>query len=305
MSENDIVIWRLAAEVSILTAGACETALEMTMEETGIYTPTLSYFEIAGKKEWLLEIFFPGKPEKAFIDRIFEIAQVADIKYELAPVEDKDWVTESQKLRVPVHAGRFFVYGSHDADHQPDDTINLLIDAGQAFGTGSHETTSACLEIIDNMEALNPSPILDLGAGTGVLALAAHKVWPEAQVFATDIDPIAVSVSNDNNKVNNAVVREIGSKIAGIATLTADGLDDPAFDKEGPFELVIANILAGPLIGLAPQIKAVMTANAQLILSGLLITQIDEVLAAYQQQGLDLRDKVEKGDWAALLLAQQ
>jgi len=254
----------------------------------------------------MTQMFFVGEPEEELVAAILAEAGLADWAYDRAPVEERDWVSESQRLLAPVREGRFFVYGSHDADKTPADTVNLLIEAGQAFGTGQHETTSCCLALIDALgnEGYQPHRVLDLGTGSGVLALAAHRVWDDARIVASDIDPIAVEVMVENLGVNHAIERGIGEDRPGIAPLVADGLDAPAFAEEGPFELITANILAAPLIFLAPGIAGVTAEGGKVILSGILQTQADEVLAAYVAEGFTLETKMERGDWAALQLVR-
>ncbi|MBL4639849.1 MAG: 50S ribosomal protein L11 methyltransferase, partial [Kordiimonadaceae bacterium] len=206
-------------------------------------------------------------------------------------------------LLQPVEAGCFYVYGSHDADKAKADRINIQIEAGQAFGTGQHETTAACLEAItEYATTLKPTTILDLGTGSGVLALAAHKVWPEARVTASDIDPIAITVTRENIEINKGTLRSGGNDGSGIKLAVADGLDDPIFQEDTPFDLITANILAGPLVSMAEEITKALAPGGALVLSGLLVTQEKEVLDAYKARGLDIQGRIMKGEWLALKL---
>ncbi|MCJ9427499.1 50S ribosomal protein L11 methyltransferase [Kordiimonas marina] len=296
-------IWCLKGELRQEDSAKLETILEQMAEERGVFPPTLSMFEQAPDEPWVIEVFFPEAPESGFVEEVIERMGGSDWVESFEPVEEKDWVAESQKLLQPVEAGRFFVFGSHDADKARPDAINLLIDAGQAFGTGKHETTSACLDVLDELaDSLTPKTMLDLGTGSGVLALAAQKVWPSLEIVASDIDPIAIDVTVENVEINKGVARTAGTRGAGIACIVAPGLDDPAFKDEGPFDLICANILAGPLITLAPDITGVLASGGTLVLSGLLVTQEKEVLAPYEAQGLDTQGRVEKGEWLALVL---
>lgn len=186
---------------------------------------------------------------------------------------DIDWVAKSLEGLKPVQAGRFFVHGSHDRDERHPDQIAIEIEAGLAFGTGHHGTTAGCLEMIEKVvTGEKPRNALDLGTGSAVLAIGIAKLAP-IPVLATDIDPVATEVAAANARLN-----EVG---ALVETVTAGGFDDPIFAARGPFELVVANILAQPLIELAPEMADHVTPGGSLILSGILDRQHDAVLAAY------------------------
>lgn len=296
-------IWCLSGELSVEKARELEANLELVADERGDFPPTLSYFEQKNSPLWRVEIFFAERPDMGFVEAVIARTGLEGWTHTLDPVEDRDWVSESQKLLAPVEAGRFFVYGSHDADKAKAGSINLQIDAGQAFGTGKHETTAACLEVLDGLaDEITPKTMLDLGTGSGVLALAGQHVWPDMRIVASDIDPIAIEVTADNITVNNGIPRAVGGKEAGMALVVAAGLDDPAFTGEKPFDLITANILAGPLVELAGDIEGALAAAGTLVLSGLLVTQEKEVLEPYLARGLVSLGRVEKGEWLALTL---
>lgn len=296
-------IWCLNGELAVERARELEATLELVADERGDFPPTLSYFEQKDSPLWRVEIFFASRPDVDFLDAVLARMGLEDWEHDLAPVEEKDWVSESQKLLAPVEAGRFFVFGSHDADKAKADAINLQIDAGQAFGTGKHETTAACLEVLDDLaNTIKPRNMLDLGTGSGVLALAGQKVWPKMRIVASDIDPIAIEVTEENITINDGIPRAIGSGLPGMALVVTEGLDDPAFHGEAPFDLITANILAGPLIDLAPDIEGALAKGGTLVLSGLLATQEKEVLEPYLARGLVSLGRVEKGEWLALTL---
>lgn len=300
MSESG---WRLTGELLPTIAEKFELDMEQFADMMGVFPPTLSRFEQPGKSLWRVDIYFSDRPEPAFLSALLNHAELANWQYELAAIEDRDWVSESQKLLSPVQAGRFLVYGAHDADKADPDLVNLQIDAGQAFGTGKHETTSACLSLLDQLiDTAKPTSILDIGTGSAVLALAAAKVWPLVPVTATDIDPIAIDVSRENCAINHVEVRNIQDQRPGIALVVADGLNDPALRAEQPYSLVFANILAGPLISMASGISDSVAKGDYLILSGLLTSQKHDVLQAYEKQGMALETECESGDWAALQL---
>ncbi|UTW54441.1 50S ribosomal protein L11 methyltransferase [Kordiimonas sp. SCSIO 12610] len=299
--------WCLTLEAPLEKAQALETILETSILMESEYPPTLSYFEQPGDANWKIELFVTGTPDENMLKALLRDAALKSVPYSLEKLEDRDWVSESQKLLKPVEAGRFYIYGSHDADSLPQDTINILIDAGQAFGTGQHETTWACLHTLDTIaDTVKPKTILDLGTGTGVLAIAAKNLWPDSDILATDIDPIAIDVTVQNMDVNDVKISDkFGDK--GIRCVTAEGLGHSSFTEYGPFDLITANILAGPLIDLAPALTAILRPGGTLILSGLLLTQEKEVLDAYRHQGPDNTlnwemGRVEKGEWLALKL---
>lgn len=271
--------------------------------------PTISDFEINGENHLRqLEIYYPTPPDLTLLQqRIAVILPSIDLSSE--KLEDKDWVSESQKLLRPVDAGRFFIYGSHDADKIPPGRISLCLEAGQAFGTGQHETTHGCLLAIDdlvqefgeNTPGMAPKTALDLGCGSGLLALAMAKVWP-ITIIASDIDPIATETTLQNAAANNIAVVKSGTDLPGIAALTSDGFADSELGSAGPYEVIVANILARPLQDMAPDIVENLDKAGLLVLSGLLGTQEQAVLKAYHKQGLTLIKRYVRGEWVSLLL---
>jgi ribosomal protein L11 methyltransferase len=191
---------------------------------------------------------------------------------------DIDWITKSLEGLKPVRAGRFLVHGSHDKDKVKANDIGLLIDAGQAFGTGHHGTTAGCLNAIDRvLKSRKVANALDLGTGSGVLAIAVRKM-ARIPVVATDIDPVAVRVARDNVRLNG--ISE------GVHLATAPGFHHPVFSEHGPFDLIIANILARPLMKLAPELVRHLSDRGTVILSGILAAQRWKVIAAYNGAGL-------------------
>lgn len=215
----------------------------------------------------------------------------AHLESTVAQLPDEDWVGLSQSGLPPIKAGRFFVHGSHDTPLD-NAVIPVLVDAGQAFGTGHHGTTTGCLLMLDRLEAqgARPATILDLGTGAGILAIAAAKLFPHSDILATDIDPIAVDVADANADINGVQFQSV----------TADGFDTPAL-KDKTFDLIIANILAGPLRGLAPDIAAVLNTNGTVILSGILDEQAEWVADAFRAAGLTVTPQASLEGWTSLL----
>lgn len=302
--------WRLSFKATPEKAALLESAIEITADTFATSPPTLSYFElderegfdIDPKAIWLFEIFFSEKPPTPLITEILERAGLSDVETLLENIPDQDWVSISQKLLQPVHAGRIVVYGAHDKDVPNTAEIAIQLEAGQAFGTGQHETTAGCLLSIDKLrDTLSPQRILDVGTGSGVLAMVAAKAW-DARILATDIDPISIDTAHYNITLNAINIRQAGDETSGIALKVATGLDDPIFKIDGPFDLIIANILSGPLIDLAADITAALAPKGIVILAGLLSTQESNVLAAYQQRGLYIHDRIEQNGWPTLVL---
>jgi ribosomal protein L11 methyltransferase len=247
--------------------------------------------------EWLLHAYFEHEPTGHEIARLTNLGN-GPLRFE--QLGEDDWVTMSQAGLQPVRAGRFTV---HTPTYPPDpDRINFEIDASLAFGTGQHATTSGCLAALDKLDRDGAQfrNIADIGTGTGLLAFAALKLWPEAKCIATDIDPVAVDVARDNAAINGV---KLGHGAGELLLAVADGMDSPMLAARAPFDLVIANILAGPLIELAPDFVKGLAAAGTVVLAGLLDTQADRVIAAYKKLGLSLRDR-GSGEWLVLVLSR-
>lgn len=213
-------------------------------------------------------------------------------------VPDLNWVAMSQEALPPVYAGRFIVHGSHDCHRVPRSPNSILIDAGEAFGTAHHQTTLGCLLAIDRLTRTEDfQTILDIGTGSGVLAIALARVLPKAEIIATDLDRQSVIVARENMRING-----VGNR---IAVTQADGVRHAWLRQSKPFDLVIANILAGPLIMLAPQLARTVRRAGTLVLSGLLIHQAAEVIAAYRAAGFHLISHDRISGWSTLILRRR
>jgi ribosomal protein L11 methyltransferase len=252
-----------------------------------------------GPDRWRIEAYFPTLPDAAAITRQLEEALGHNAPpLEVSEVPDLDWVSISQAALPPVAAGRFIIHGSHDRARIPHGPNAILIDAGEAFGTAHHATTQGCLMLLDHISRVSaPRRVLDLGCGSGVLAIAAARLFPRAQIIASDNDPKAVAVAAENAKANGAAQR--------IAFACADGLAHPWLRHAAPFDLVVANILAGPLCRLAPAIAAAMTSGGALVLGGLLDAEASEVIAAYAANGFALIERRSMAGWTTLRLRRR
>ncbi|MBL8584951.1 MAG: 50S ribosomal protein L11 methyltransferase [Rhizobiaceae bacterium] len=210
------------------------------------------------------------------------------------PLPDVDWVRRSLEGLKPVRAGRFLVHGSHDRDRRRIGDIAIEIEAGLAFGTGHHGTTAGCLTVLEQVvRREKPRNALDLGTGSGVLAIALARL-AHIPVLATDIDPVATIVAHENAHLNHV------SSL--VRTRTAAGFHDPAFKRQGPFDLIVANILARPLMRLAPAMASHLRLGGSLILSGILAGQRNAVVAAYVGQRFRHVDTLEREGWSTLHL---
>jgi ribosomal protein L11 methyltransferase len=244
---------------------------------------------------WLIHAYFDHHPTA---DEIATLTGLGGGRPEIEQLGEQDWVTMSQAGLQPIRAGRFHVHTpTYPADPQ---RINFEIDAGLAFGTGQHATTAGCLEALDKLqrEEARFQNIADIGTGTGLLAFAALALWPEAKCIATDIDPIAVEVARENAAINHV---KQGHGAGELLLAQADGMDSPMLSARAPLDLIIANILAGPLIELAPDFVRAIAPGGMIVLAGLLDTQANAVSAAYEQLGLSVHGH-GSGEWPVLVV---
>ena len=274
------------------TANALAEAVEaLDPAPTGI-----GVFEVEdGSGLWEVGVYFTDSPDRA---GLAVLAAVHNVKqFVVSEVPDQDWVAKVRRELAPVVAGRFFVYGSHDADKVPTDKIPLLIEAAMAFGTGHHGTTLGCLRALDNLvEADVPlNSVVDIGCGTAVLAMAAAHFSPNP-VLASDIDPVAVDVATANVAANNLIGK--------VNCVVAAGFDAPALAQAAPFDLIFANILKGPLIALAADMANVANPGGHVILSGILNEQADEVVAVYARLVFNQVARDSIVDWTTLTLSK-
>src|SRR6266702_8055711 len=256
---------------------------------------TIAAFEGASGR-WEIALHFAQAPDETSIRELVAIAAGSDVArgINFDTVEAKDWVKATLEELVPVRAGRFIVHGRHDRAKVPPNKLGIEIEAALAFGTGHHGTTRGCLLLLDHvLKARHPKRVLDLGSGTGVLAIAAAKALHGA-VLASDIDPASVQVARDNARLNQA-----GNLVQAIR---AAGFSAPQFKKHGPFDLVLANILANPLRQMATPMTRHLAPSALLILSGLLPSQAAGVIAAYRARGLVLVRQLQIEGWSSLLM---
>jgi ribosomal protein L11 methyltransferase len=255
--------------------------------------------------KWELLAYFPSKPEAGAIEIIRAmLPSAAKATAEVEKLPETDWLVKSQQGLGPVLAGRFYVHTATNKATIPDNTVPFHIEANQAFGTGGHETTSGCLDMLDRMKRRGNvfRAIADIGTGTGLLAFAAQHLWPNAYLTATDIDPISIDVTAYNASVNNI---RLGQCQGQVALYAATGTDHAMIQRRAPYDLIVANILAGPLIELAASFAAIMEDGGTLILAGLLNTQFDSIKRAYSAQGFRMAERIDQGDWPCLRLVMR
>ncbi|MEM8725865.1 MAG: 50S ribosomal protein L11 methyltransferase [Pseudomonadota bacterium] len=253
--------------------------------------------------DWVLEAWYPHQPGET------QTQALADLFAESAPMigieklEDEDWIELSQQGTEPIRAGPFYV---RTPGHDPDpDAINFLIPAALAFGTGQHQTTAGCLEMLARTKrsGTRARDVADIGTGTGLLGFAALSLWPRARVTASDIDPVCAPVVEENARLNAVA---LGAKPGCMTMVIADGMNDPLLQVRGPYDLLIANILAGPLVDLAPDFAASVQPKGSVLLSGLLAGEQEEkVRRAYRRAGFRLVERLQRGDWSILWLKRR
>ncbi|SOC40270.1 [LSU ribosomal protein L11P]-lysine N-methyltransferase [Rhizobium subbaraonis] len=285
---------RLFISTTEKNADAILSLMTDAFEDEGYAIATM---EIDEKRDiWEASLYLMMDEEEEMRERFANLLKPAfpeaEIQREVIP--DVDWIAKSLEGLQPVRAGRFIVHGSHDRGKARAGEIAIEIDAGQAFGTGHHGTTAGCLEVIESVtRARKIRSALDLGTGSGVLAIAVRKL-AAIPVLATDIDPIATRVARENVRKNGIAT--------GLTLETAPGFHHTAFRRHGPFDLIIANILARPLMRMAPQLVANLAPGGQVVLSGILANQRWKVIAAYNGAGLRHVRTIWRNGWVTIHL---
>ena len=266
----------------------------------------ISGSEIAENRpeDWQLEAWLPRKPtaaDKAALSALFT-GKAPAMKAEKLP--ETDWLTLSQDNVKPIRAGAFHVHTPEYPALDQRGVRDFTIPASQAFGTGQHATTAGCLSMLIHMkrQGVIVRNHVDIGTGTGLLAFAAMDLWPRAQATASDIDHVCARVVTENAALNRV---PLGGGLGQLSVVIAPGMDHPLLEARGPYDLVIANILAGPLIALAPVFSDALIPGGHLLLAGLLETQEPMVRAACRRAGLRLATRLVNGDWSILWLRKR
>lgn len=289
MTESMRAVWALRFESGKTQAQEAMAALEKAAEPAA---QAVSCFDLHDGKRWRVEALYDAPPDRESLLPLLgdELALTADIEL----LADEDWVANSLHGLPPVICDRLFVHGSHDAGAAPAGSLPIRIEAGLAFGTGHHGTTFGCLEALERLHRhYRFRDILDLGCGSGVLAIAAAKLWPGARVWAADIDAEAVAVARANTQLNH---------VPHIRTVRAPGLANARLRAAAPFDLIAANILARPLTRLAADIVPALRPGGFAVLSGLLADQERPVLNFYEGRGLHREHRANMAGWVTLSL---
>ncbi|MDE1147481.1 MAG: 50S ribosomal protein L11 methyltransferase [Azospirillaceae bacterium] len=284
-------MWRVALTVHEDVVQAFAQVLEAHVD-------AVSTFELEEGGNWLIEGTSHGEPDQSrLVARVTVLAMALGVgqpTIEVEPLAPIDWVTQTYLSFPPIRAGRFFVHGSHHKKPVPAGCIGLLIEAAMAFGSGEHATTQGCLRALSDLRKSMPvTRALDMGCGSGILAFAIAKLW-RAPVAAVDIDALSIMIAGENarlNKVNKLVTCRHG-----------DGYRTPIVAKQGPYDLIVANILARPLARMAPRLRQNLRPGGIAVLSGLLARQEKLVIAAHRRQGLKLVRRYKIGEWNTLVM---
>jgi ribosomal protein L11 methyltransferase len=277
----------------LVPAAAVEAFLNALDDELSV-----SAFEDPRRPDrWAIALIHQGQPDRAaLVARLSPIAspwQIA-LDLEIAPIPSTDWLYRTAQTFAPQTIGRFWIHGSHVTEAPPAGSVPIRLDAGQAFGSGEHDSTRGCLLALDRLARRRRlRRVLDLGCGAGILAIAAAKCWP-ARILAADNDPIAVAVAQDNAGRNGVAGR--------VRCLLSDGYGSAVLRRAGPFDLILANILAEPLCDMAHDTARHLAPSGVAVLSGLLDRQAGRVLAAHRRFGLRLRQQIGGGPWVTLVL---
>ncbi len=266
----------------------------------------LSGSEIAEDKpdDWRIEVWLGRKPSKADQAAVSALFAGDAPSFTVEELPETDWVTQSQQGIEPIRAGRFHI---HTPDHAPlaePGLRDFTIPASRAFGTGQHATTAGCLAMLTHMHAqgVTVRNLADIGTGSGLLAFAALDLWPRALAIASDIDAVCLGVIEDNAALNDV---QLGAGRGALTMTVAAGMDHPLLQVRAPYDLLIANILAGPLIELAPDFGDAVIPGGHLLLAGLLETQEAQVRAACRRAGFRLAARLVRGDWSILWLRRR
>jgi ribosomal protein L11 methyltransferase len=283
------VSWKTTLPCTRAEAEAIDAASDLAIEAVLMTTE-----EVDGDAaRWRLDAYTDDEPDADMLAAIRALAPSTNAEPVVVELTEEDWVALSQEGLEPIREGRFVVHTSAHPVDASEGGRAFLIDAGRAFGTGHHATTSGCLAMLDGLAGERFESVIDFGTGTGLLAFAARVLWPEARVTGTDIDPVAVEVAEVNAAANG---------IDGVAWLVADGARSATIEAGAPYDLLIANILAGPLSAMAPEIAALAAPGATIVLSGLLATQAEAVIASWAECGCRFEARDDRGDWSILRL---
>lgn len=286
--------WKVVFQLEAAAASTAENSFDdFALAVSGFETDEENHI-------WTFELLCGEKPAMEEIERrLFVLTALHGVtlpKAEILPVMKEDWLAKVARSFPPMNIGRFFVHGNHVTQSPPPGSIPIQVEAGAAFGSGEHGTTSCCLEAIDYLAKKRSfSRVLDMGTGSGILAIAAAKIW-NTPVLAVDLDPVAVRVSEENAEINKV------SQLVSCAV--SDGYNSERVKRGAPYDLILSNILARPLVEFAPHLAKNLAPDGIAVLSGLLRTQEKQVLSAHLMQGLKLHKRFLGNEWCTLVLTR-
>lgn len=293
ISEDNIPhpLHRVTLDFPGVLTGAEAEAIAEQLDEIAV-SVFLHNREPSDGDDWTVALTTYGMPDIAHIAELLG-GRLGHDQIHVEKLPETDWLRHVHDNFPPVTIGRFFVYGSHYDGAVPEGLEPLQIDAATAFGSGEHETTKGCLLAFEWLREKNVfTNGLDMGCGSGILAIGMTKIWPGMTVLAVDIDPESIIVTARHAAMNDAT----------ITTEAGDGYNAPSVPAAAPYDLIAANILAGPLVDMAPQLNAVLSPGGYCVLSGLLARQENDVVAAHTAEGLSLVHSIAINDWRALVL---
>jgi len=284
-------------QISFTVPDEADAVVEIV--EASAMAEAVTIHRVRDEDPWMICIISTEAPERERIQAALDAAaaitgQTAN-GLEISHLPARDWLSENRKSFPPLDIGRLWIHGSHITAPVPDGKIAICLDAGQAFGSGTHGTTHGCITMLEKHLPAGKTPrIADIGCGSGILAIVAAKLCPGATIIAVDNDPVAVKVAAQNT-LDNAVD-------GVITTGVSEGYGDDLVRRAGPYDMILANILPGPLVEMAADAAACLSADGVLILSGLLEDQADQVSAAHAEHGLELKDQMVFRGWSTLVM---
>ena len=250
----------------------------------------------------LVQAWFEDEPEAGLLEEVVSRSVSPDqlVEQELICHQNRDWLAENRRAFPPLHLGPFWIYGSHITETKPAGSLPLLVEAAQAFGSGTHPTTQTCLLALSSQRKARSAPrrILDMGCGSAILAMAAQRLFPAADIFAVDNDAVSVRTAIENRRKNQISPMK-------MRAVVSEGFAARDVSRNGPYDLILANILAGPLRRMAADLTANLAPRGQLILSGLLRSQARQLICDYRARQMVLDQRLDQGDWCCLVLSRQ
>jgi len=259
----------------------------------------VSFHRAHDEDPWLVQMICTEEPRRAKIEMAIDTAcsvtgqNVSDLTIIRLP--ETDWLSENRKSFPPLDIGSFWIHGSHITTPVPEGKTGLCVDAGQAFGSGTHGTTEGCITMLEkHLPEGRSLRIADIGCGSGILAMAVAKLCPSAHIIAVDNDPVAVDVTARNTRDNS---------VDGIITTgVSDGYESDLVRRHAPYDMILSNILPGPLVAMAGDAAKTLSSGGMLILSGVLENQAEQVVNAHAQHGLSLKDQMIVSGWATIVM---